>query len=43
MTFAPGKWAGSLYSNIYWKRDLEKDLKRLKQEYNISYVLTLME
>jgi protein-tyrosine phosphatase len=43
LTFAPGKNHHGSISSKNWKRDVEKDLTRLKSEYNASTIVTLIE
>ncbi len=43
ITFAPGKCHYGISSRIKWERDVEKDLMRLKTEYNTNTIVTLIE
>lgn len=41
ITYAPGKCGQGVYSD--WDRDLEKDLARLRDEYDTNVLVTLIE
>jgi len=43
ITFAPGKHYQGKISGMNWKRDVEKDLIRLKSEYKATTIVTLIE
>jgi len=43
MTLCPGKKQERSTSGINWRRDLRSDLQRLKDEYNVSVLVCLME
>ena len=43
LTFAPGKHGGSQVGNYIWQRDLERDLERLRDHYDVDCIFTLIE
>jgi hypothetical protein len=42
MTFAPGKVQSLDLNGIAWHRDLDMDLDRLKKEYNVYALISLL-
>lgn len=42
ITLAPGKFQPTGLTG-YWKRDLQKDLHRIKHEYKIETLVSLLE
>jgi protein-tyrosine phosphatase len=43
ITFAPGKCHYGVISDIRWQRSLDKDIKTLKEKYNTTCLVTLIE
>jgi ADP-ribosyl-[dinitrogen reductase] hydrolase len=43
LTFAPGKHGGSQVGNYVWQRDLDSDVQRLRDHYDVDCIFTLIE
>ncbi len=43
MTFAPGMKAGTTHGGWRWERDLEADMRKLREEYKADILVSVME